>query len=107
VGPTVDQRDLGPDYEVFDRPRHQHLAGARFCLYARRDMHSEATHIWTAQLDLTGMQSASDLDAEAPEPIAKSEGTPDRPSGPIERGEEAVSGGFDEDASESGKLSIG
>ena len=62
-------------------------------------MHSKATHVWAAPLDLAAVQSATDLDVHAPEPIAEREGTPDRPSGPIKRGDQPVSGGLHECAS--------
>jgi hypothetical protein len=107
VRPTVDERELCSSHKVFDRPRHQHLAGSRHRLYARRDMHSKATHIGATPLDLSAVQSATDLEAHAPEPITEREGTSDRPGGPIECREQPVSRCFHERASVATKLPLG
>jgi hypothetical protein len=107
VRPTIDEGDLGPSHEVFDSPRDQHLAGACHRLHAGRDMHGEPAHIGAAPLDLAAVQSATDLDAQAPEPIAEREGTSDRSGGPIERSEQPISRGFHERASVSSNLPLG
>jgi len=71
------------------------------------DVDSDTPHTMSAlaQLDLRGMQSGADVDPESADRFLDRPGRADTAPRPIERGQDSVSGGFDEPSLEPGDWS--
>ena len=78
------------DGEILDRAGDDNLARARLTLESRRDVHRQAREIPVVKLDLAGVHSGPDLEAEGTHGLARREGATDGLGGRVEAHLEAV-----------------
>ena len=59
----------GADNKIFDRTRDEHFARGRGRRYTRGDVHGDAAGRAVVQIDLSGVQTRTDLEPEAADPF--------------------------------------
>ena len=98
--PAVLETQAGPIEQVARRPRHEDLSRTREGRHPRRSMDRDAARVPARQVDLAGVETGPDLDAERPDRVGHGGGTPDGPGRAVEEGQESVSGRHDLAATE-------
>jgi hypothetical protein len=83
VGTSVFEGDSGAVDEVFDGARHKDLPGIRQRCDSRRDVDGDSADVVTAPFALTGVQAASNIDADPRYAISKSDGAQNRSRGAV------------------------
>src|SRR5512132_3378777 len=83
-----DQVAHGPGGENLPRPRSGHHPGG--------DVDRDPTDVIAAQLDLASVQARPDVQADAGQLVAEGGRAADPPAGPVEGGQDAVTGGLDQ-----------
>ena len=86
----VGEGDTGSLHQVDHGVGHHHLARLSLCHHPRRHVHGDAADIVTTPLDLTGMQTGPNLDAEVAGPVADHQRTAYGPGRPVEEGQDPV-----------------
>src|SRR6187399_2370408 len=100
MGPAVLETQIGSIEQVAGRPRHEDLSGTGESSQPRGSMDGDAARVPARHVDLAGVETGPDLDAERPDRVGHGGGTPDGPGCAVEEGQESVSGGDDLAASE-------
>src|SRR5580700_11837784 len=81
--------------EVLHRSRYKDLAGGGSRGDARSDMDRDALHIPLSDLDLAGVEAATDFNIERADSLSDRASAANRARRPVESGEQPVSQRFD------------
>src|SRR4051812_29265059 len=92
---AVSERQPRSGDQIRHRPRDPHLARLRTYLDSGRDMHADSGDIIAASFDFTSVHADAHFHAELTRAITDCEPTLNRPRGSVERGEDAITRGFD------------
>ena len=87
----VIERDARTSYEVFDGGGDEDLPGCSESRDSRTDVHGHAGDVLAADLELTGVESSADVDAQSSEGVANGDGAVDGSSRSVEGGHEFIS----------------
>lgn len=90
VSPAVVEFEPGPDHQVAQRARHQHLVRPSQCAHPCADVHGNPTDVLAADFTLAGVQPGAHLDTQNLHRIANRHRAADRSLRPIEHREEAI-----------------
>src|SRR3990170_7057172 len=102
--PVLLEGHSGACDEVLDSARNEHFAGRRQRRDARACVHRDSCHLPVDEFALPGVQPGAHLELELAHPLDDGAGTPDRPRGTVETGEEAIAGGVHFPAAEAHEL---
>jgi hypothetical protein len=84
------------DDQIPHGPGGQDLPGPGRGHDPRRDVHGDSPDVAVAELDLAGVQSGADLQADPLELLAERGHAAERPAGAVEGGQDAITGGLDQ-----------
>ena len=102
--PAIFERNPRPEGKVPDRARDEYLPGPRQTHDPGSDMRREPSHAVSHHLDLTCVYAGADLESKVTYLCTNRLRTPHCSAGPVEYGEESVTGRLDLAPSESAQV---
>src|SRR3954470_3462762 len=90
VRAAVGELEAGADHEVLDRAGDEHLAGRGLGADASADVHGHAADVVSHHLDLAGVQTGANVEAERLHSLGRRRRAADRSGRAVERRQEAI-----------------
>jgi hypothetical protein len=88
--PAFGEREPGADDELLHGSRHEHLSRPGERRHARADVDGETSHLIGAALDLAGVETGANLQAETAHAVADGAGARHRAGRAVETGKDPV-----------------